>query len=48
MQEKLKETGLKNVVWAPGENPRTEGEKDIRETEESQIKYNLTLMIITH
>lgn len=28
--------------------PEQRGEKDIRETEESQIKYNLTLMIITH
>lgn len=49
VQGKLKETGLRNVVWTPGENPRTgEKKKTLGKTEEIQIKYNLTLMIIMH
>lgn len=47
VQEKLKETGLKNV-WTPGENLRTGKKKTLGKTEEIQIKYNLTLMIIMH
>lgn len=48
VQEKFKETGLKNV-WTPGENLRTgEKKKTLGKTEEIQIKYNLTLMIIMH
>lgn len=49
VEEKLKETGLKNVVWTPGENPEQERKKKtLGKTEEIQIKYNLTLMIIMH
>lgn len=48
VQERLKETGLRNVVWTPGENPRTGKKKTLGKTEEIQIKYNLTLMIIMH
>lgn len=48
VQEKLKETGPKNAVWTPERIPEQRGKRTLGKTEEIQIKYNLTLMIIVH